>query len=57
MVIDWAGAGQAPRMWSLAFLLWSVGFGGDLARVDRAVAGYRSRVVPVPEELEAFAAP
>jgi aminoglycoside phosphotransferase len=39
--VDWSGAGVAPRAWPLAFLLWSVGFGGDLARVDRVVDGYR----------------
>jgi Ser/Thr protein kinase RdoA (MazF antagonist) len=52
VVVDWAGAGRAPRNWSLAFLLWSVGFGGDLARIDRAVAGYRRRLLPEPEELD-----
>jgi Ser/Thr protein kinase RdoA (MazF antagonist) len=41
VVVDWAGAGRAPRVWALAFLLWSVGHGGDLRRVDRVVAGYR----------------
>ena len=51
VLVDWSGAGQAPRMWSLGFLLWSVGFGGDLARVERAVDGYRRRVRPEPEEL------
>jgi hypothetical protein len=29
VVVDGSGAGRASRMWSLAFLLWSVGFGGD----------------------------
>lgn len=52
VMVDWAGAGTAPRAWSLAFLLWSVGFGGDLRRVDRAVAGYRRHVPLEPEELE-----
>lgn len=52
VLVDWSGAGQAPRAWSLAFLLWSVGFGGDLARVDRAVDGYRRQVAPEPEELD-----
>jgi Ser/Thr protein kinase RdoA (MazF antagonist) len=52
VVVDWSGAGRAPRAWSLGFLLWSVGFGGDLARVDRAVDGYRRRVQPEPEELD-----
>ena len=52
VLVDWSGAGQAPRAWSLAFLLWSVGFGGDLARVDRTVDGYRRHVAPEPEELD-----
>ena len=52
VVVDWAGAGRAPRTWSLAFLLWSVGLGGDLKRVDRTVAGYRRHITPQPEELE-----
>jgi hypothetical protein len=52
VLVDWTGAGRAARAWSLGFLLWSVGFGGDLARVDRAVAGYLRRVTPEPEELE-----
>ena len=47
-----SGAGTAPRIWSLAFLLWNVGFRGDLRRVDRAVAGYGRHVRPEPEELE-----
>jgi Ser/Thr protein kinase RdoA (MazF antagonist) len=52
VLVDWTGAGRAPRAWSLAFLLWSVGYGGDLRRVDRTVAGYRRNVAPEPEELE-----
>ncbi len=51
VLVDWSGAGVAPRAYALAFLLWSVGFGGDLARVDRAVDGYRRQVTPEPEEL------
>lgn len=51
VLVDWAGAGQAPRMWSLAFLLFSVGFGGDLARVERVIAGYGRHIHPEPEEL------
>jgi Ser/Thr protein kinase RdoA (MazF antagonist) len=39
--VDWSGAGVAPRAWPLGFLLWSVGLADDLARVDRAVDGYR----------------
>ncbi len=52
VVVDWAGAGRAPRMCSLAFLLWSVAYGGDLRRIDRAVAGYRRHITPEDEELE-----
>jgi Ser/Thr protein kinase RdoA (MazF antagonist) len=57
VLVDWTGAGHAPRMWSLAFLLWSVGFGGDLARVDGMVAGYRRYVSPEPAELDRLQAP
>jgi Ser/Thr protein kinase RdoA (MazF antagonist) len=51
VLVDWSGAGRGPRMWSLGFLLWAVGFGGDLARVDRTVDGYRRHLTPEPEEL------
>jgi Ser/Thr protein kinase RdoA (MazF antagonist) len=56
VVVDWSGAGQAPRAYVLAFLLWSVGAGGDLARVDRAVDGYRRHLTPEPEELSRLGA-
>jgi Ser/Thr protein kinase RdoA (MazF antagonist) len=55
VLVDWAGAGRAARVWPLAWLLFVEG-GKDLARVDRVVAGYRSRVVPEPEELARLAA-
>jgi Ser/Thr protein kinase RdoA (MazF antagonist) len=51
VVVDWAGAGQGPRVWALAFLLWSVGFGGDPRRVQRVVAGYRRHVRLEADEL------
>jgi Ser/Thr protein kinase RdoA (MazF antagonist) len=51
VLVDWAGAGRGARAYALAFLLWSVGFGGDLARVDRVVAGYRRHLTPEAEEL------
>jgi Ser/Thr protein kinase RdoA (MazF antagonist) len=51
VLVDWAGAGRGPRLWSLAFLLWAEGF-KDLRRVDLAVAGYRRHVQLEPEELE-----
>jgi hypothetical protein len=40
VVVDWTGSGRAPRVWPLAFLLWSVGAGGDLKRVDRVMRGW-----------------
>lgn len=52
VLVDWTGAGRGPRMWSLAFLLWSVGMNGDRTRVDRTVAGYRRHVMPTGEELD-----
>jgi Ser/Thr protein kinase RdoA (MazF antagonist) len=51
VLVDWAGAGRGARTYALAFLLWSVGFGGDLARVDRVVDGYRRHLTPEAEEL------
>jgi thiamine kinase-like enzyme len=51
VVVDWTGAGQGPRMWSLAFLLLAAG-GRGLDRVDRTVAGYLTQVRPEPEELD-----
>jgi Ser/Thr protein kinase RdoA (MazF antagonist) len=51
VVVDWTGAGQGPRMWSLAFLLLAAG-GRGLDRVDRTVTGYLTQVRPEPEELD-----
>ncbi len=54
-MIDWAGAGRGPRLWSLAFLLWA-GAGRDLAGVDAIMAGYLRHVRPEPAELARLAA-
>lgn len=51
VLVDWAGAGSGPRLWSLAFLLWAEGF-KDLRRVDLAIAGYRRHVQLEEAELE-----
>jgi Ser/Thr protein kinase RdoA (MazF antagonist) len=51
VVVDWAGAGRGPRLWSLAFLLWAEA-SKDLRRVDLAVSGYSRHVQLEPEELE-----
>lgn len=55
VLVDWAGAGRGPRLWSLAFLLWAEG-AKDLRRVDLAVAGYRAHISIEPEELDRLGA-
>ena len=50
VLVDWAGAGVGPRLWSLAFLLWAEG-SKDMRRVDLALSGYARRVRLEPEEL------
>jgi hypothetical protein len=55
VLVDWAGSGRGPRLWSLAFLLFSVGYVGP-TRADRVAAGYRSVLRPEPEELDRLAA-
>jgi Ser/Thr protein kinase RdoA (MazF antagonist) len=51
VLVDWAGAGRGPRLWSLAFLLWAEG-AKDLRRVDLAVAGVRRHLQLETAELE-----
>jgi Ser/Thr protein kinase RdoA (MazF antagonist) len=51
VLVDWAGAGRGPRLWSLAFLLWAEG-AKDLRRVDLALAGYRRHVQLQDAELQ-----
>jgi Ser/Thr protein kinase RdoA (MazF antagonist) len=51
VVVDWAGAGRGPRVWSLAFLLFAEG-AKDLRRVDVVLAGYRRHVTLTGEELD-----
>jgi Ser/Thr protein kinase RdoA (MazF antagonist) len=53
-LIDWAGAGRGPRLWSLAFLLWAVGH-RDLKLVDAVTAGYAAHAALEPTELERLA--
>jgi Ser/Thr protein kinase RdoA (MazF antagonist) len=50
VLVDWAGAGVGPRLWSLAFLLWAEG-AKDLRRVDLAIAGYARHVRLEHDEL------
>ena len=51
VIVDWTGAGRAPRLWTLAFLLWSAGMAGP-RHIDAVVAGYRTRVQLDPAELD-----
>ncbi|MDQ2726404.1 MAG: SAM-dependent methyltransferase [Actinomycetota bacterium] len=50
-MIDWSGAGVAPRLWTLAFLLWSAGLSGP-RHVEAVVNGYRLHVQPDLTELD-----
>lgn len=50
VVVDWAGAGIGPRIWSLGFLLWAAGL-RDLQCVDAVVTGYRKYINLEKEEL------
>jgi Ser/Thr protein kinase RdoA (MazF antagonist) len=51
VVVDWAGAGRGPRLWSLGFLLWAAG-ARDLSLVDAVVSRYRDHVRLTTEELD-----
>lgn len=54
VIVDWAGAGRGPRLWSLGFLLWAAG-ARSLRLVDVVVSRYRRHVVLEPEELARLA--
>jgi Ser/Thr protein kinase RdoA (MazF antagonist) len=54
VLVDWAGAGRGPRLWSLAFLLYAEG-AKDPRRVDVVLAGYRRHVALTGEELDRLA--
>jgi Ser/Thr protein kinase RdoA (MazF antagonist) len=50
VIVDWAGAGRGPRLWSLGFLLWAAG-SRSMRLVDVAASRYRRHVTLEPEEL------
>jgi Ser/Thr protein kinase RdoA (MazF antagonist) len=54
VVVDWAGAGRGPRIWSLGFLLLAAG-GRDLRLVDGVITRYRRHVQLTPAELARLA--
>jgi Ser/Thr protein kinase RdoA (MazF antagonist) len=54
VIVDWAGAGRGPRLWSLGFLLGAAG-ARSLRLVDVIVSRYRRHVTLEPEELARLA--
>ncbi|HEX3789391.1 MAG TPA: hypothetical protein VHW44_16125 [Pseudonocardiaceae bacterium] len=54
VIVDWAGAGRGPRLWSLGFLLWTAG-ARDLRLVDAVVSRYRAHIQLEPDELDRLA--
>lgn len=50
-IVDWAGAGRGPRVWSLGFLLWAAG-ARNLGLVDLVVSRYRRSIELEPAELD-----
>jgi hypothetical protein len=55
VVVDWAGAGRGPRLWSLGFLLWAAGARSPRL-ADTIVTRYRRHVELEPDELTRLAA-
>lgn len=49
-VVDWAGSGRGPRLWSLGFLLFAAGSRSP-KHVDLVVSRYRRRTRLTPDEL------
>jgi Ser/Thr protein kinase RdoA (MazF antagonist) len=49
--VDWTGAGQGPRAWSLAFLLYAEATKNP-GRAKLIVSGYRRHVRLEPDEIE-----
>jgi Ser/Thr protein kinase RdoA (MazF antagonist) len=51
VLVDWTGAGQGPRAWPLAFLLYAEA-AKNPPRAGLVVSGYRRRVTLEPAEIE-----
>jgi aminoglycoside phosphotransferase (APT) family kinase protein len=54
VIVDWAGSGRGPRLWSLGFLLWAAGMRSPKL-LDIVVTRYRRHVTLEPGELERLA--
>lgn len=50
VLVDWSGAGWGPRVWPLAFFLFSEG-AKDARRLDRIAAGYLTHVALDDQEV------
>jgi Ser/Thr protein kinase RdoA (MazF antagonist) len=55
VLVDWAGAGRGPRLWSLAFLLYAEA-AKEPRRAGAVLLGYREHVTLEAEELDRLAA-
>jgi Ser/Thr protein kinase RdoA (MazF antagonist) len=55
VLIDWAGAGRGPRLWSLAFLLYAEA-AKEPRRAGAVLLGYREHVRLEAEELDRLGA-
>lgn len=51
VIVDWAGAGRGPRLWSLGFLLWTAG-ARDLSLVAAVMSRYLERVELTAQEWD-----
>jgi Ser/Thr protein kinase RdoA (MazF antagonist) len=51
VLVDWAGAGRGPRLWSLAFLLYAEA-AKEPRRAGAVLLGYREHVTLEAEELD-----
>jgi Ser/Thr protein kinase RdoA (MazF antagonist) len=55
VLVDWAGAGRGPRLWSLAFLLYAEA-AKEPRRAGAVLLGYREHVTLEAAELDRLAA-
>jgi len=55
VLVDWAGAGRGPRLWSLAFLLFTEA-AKEPRRAGAVLLGYREHVTLEAEELDRLGA-
>ena len=54
VLVDWAGAGRGPRLWSLAFLLFAEAM-KEPRRAGAVLAGYCRHVTLTSDELDRLA--